>query len=163
MACRHLIAADLLEPGVLQNASILKVGAALPDPPFEFMTESGPAGFDITLMKRVAEILDQEWQLVTYDGADFNSIFAGLDDGSYDCIASGTTVTPARRKIADFCQPYAVSGQSLVVDVRRCPNVRGVADLKGKVIGVQQGNTSPANSRKTGRRAPRRTRTGLCL
>jgi polar amino acid transport system substrate-binding protein len=142
MVCRLLPAVNLLEPGVLQNPRILKVGAALPDPPFEFTTESGPAGFDITLMKRVAEILDREWQLVTYDGADFNGIFAGLDDGNYDCIASGTTVTPARRKIADFCQPYAVSGQSLVVDVRRCPNVRGVADLKGMVIGVQQGNTS---------------------
>jgi hypothetical protein len=40
-------------------------------------------------------------------GADFNRIFAGLDDGSYDCIASGTTITPARRKLAEFCAPYA--------------------------------------------------------
>ncbi len=77
-----------------------------------------------------------------YEGADFNSIFAGLDDGSYDCITSGTTITPGRRKIADFCAPYAVSGQSLVVDARRHPNVHGIADLKGLVIGVQQGNTS---------------------
>jgi ABC-type amino acid transport substrate-binding protein len=39
--------------------------------------------------------------------ADFNGIFAGLDDGSYDCIASGTTITPGRRKLAEFCAPYA--------------------------------------------------------
>ena len=45
-------------------------------------------------------------------------------------------------QIADFCAPYAVSGQSLVVDVRRHPNVHGIADLKGLVIGVQRGNTS---------------------
>jgi ABC-type amino acid transport substrate-binding protein len=81
------------------------VGAALPDPPFEFMTRNGPAGFDITLMKRIAEILGREWQLVPYEGADFNGIFAGLDGGRYDCVASGTTVTPGRRKIADFCAP----------------------------------------------------------
>jgi polar amino acid transport system substrate-binding protein len=99
-------------------------------------------GFDITLMKRIAEILGREWQLVRYEGADFNSIFADLDDGSYDCIASGTTLTPGRRKIADFCRPYAVSGQSVVVDVTRHPSVHGIADLKGLVIGVQQGNTS---------------------
>jgi ABC-type amino acid transport substrate-binding protein len=80
--------------------------------------------------------------LVRYEGADFNGIFAGLDDGSYDCIASGTTITPARRKIADFCASYAVSGQILIVDVSRHPNVHGIADLKGLVIGVQQGNTS---------------------
>jgi ABC-type amino acid transport substrate-binding protein len=127
---------------VARTAPVLRVGAALPDPPFEFMTKDGPAGFDITLMRRIAEILGREWQLVPYEGADFDGIFAGLDNGSYDCIASGTTVTPGRRKIADFCAPYAVSGQSLVVDVSRHPNVHGIADLKGLVIGVQQGNTS---------------------
>jgi polar amino acid transport system substrate-binding protein len=35
-----------------------------------------------------------------------------------------------------------VSGQSLIVDPARHPNVHSVADLKGLVIGVQQGNTS---------------------
>ena len=106
------------------------------------MTKNRPAGFDIMLMKRIAEILGCEWQLVPYDGGDFNGIFAGLDDGQYDCVASGTTVTPERQKIADFCAPYAISGQSLVVDVRRLPNVHGIADLNGLVIGVQQDNTS---------------------
>ena len=50
--------------------------------------------------------------------------------------------TPARQSITDFCAPYAVSGQSLVVDTSRHPSVHGIADLKGLVIGVQQGNTS---------------------
>ena len=120
----------------------MRVGAALPDPPFEFMTKDGPAGFDITLMQRIAEITGREWQLVPYEDSDFNGIFAGLDDDRYDCVASGTTVTPERQKIADFCPPYLMSGQSLVVDIRRQPNVHGVADLNGLVIGVQQGNTS---------------------
>jgi polar amino acid transport system substrate-binding protein len=120
----------------------LKVGAALPDPPFEFMGADGPSGFDIAMMQRIAQKLGRTWQLVRYHGADFNGIFAGLDSGSYDCVASGTTITPAREKMADFCAPYAVSGQSLVVDVTRHPNVHGVADLAGLVIGVQQGNTS---------------------
>ena len=48
----------------------------------------------------------------------------------YDCIASGTTITPERSKVADFCPPYAVSGQSLVADVSRHPNVHGIGDLK---------------------------------
>ena len=122
--------------------STLRVGAALPDPPFELLTKDGPAGFDIALMQRIAERLGREWRLVRYTGSDFNGIFAGLDDGSYDCVASGTTITPGRQEIADFCAPYAVSGQSLVVDIARHPNVHGIADLKGLVIGVQQGNTS---------------------
>jgi polar amino acid transport system substrate-binding protein len=123
-------------------APLLKVGAALPDPPFEFLGPSGPAGFDIMLMRRIAERIGREWQLAPYTGADFNGIFEGLNDGRYDCVASGTTITPGRQAIVDFCDPYAVSGQSLVVDTTRHPAVRGIDDLKGLVIGVQQGNTS---------------------
>jgi polar amino acid transport system substrate-binding protein len=136
------LASCVLGARIAKGAAPLKVGAALPDPPFELVTKDGPAGFDITLMQRIAEKLGREWQLVPYEGADFNGIFAGLDNGSYDCIASGTTITPERERIADFCAPYVVSGQSLVVDTRRHPNVHGIADLRGLVIGVQQGNTS---------------------
>jgi polar amino acid transport system substrate-binding protein len=125
-----------------KDAAALKVGAALPDPPFEFVGQDGPAGFDVALMQRIAGKLGRTWQLVRYDGADFNGIFAGLDSGAYDCIASGTTITPGRAERADFCAPYALSGQSLVVDATRHPRVRGVDDLEGLVIGVQHGNTS---------------------
>jgi ABC-type amino acid transport substrate-binding protein len=71
---RHLFAAlPLLATGVFaariaKAASPLKVGAALPDPPFEFMSKDGPAGFDIALMQRIAEKLGREWQLVPYQG-----------------------------------------------------------------------------------------------
>ena len=78
------------------------MGAALPDPPFEFTGKDGPEGFDVELMQRIAAKLNRDWQLVPYKGADFNGIFAGLNDGSYDCVASGATITPARRTIADF-------------------------------------------------------------
>src|SRR6476469_6652824 len=126
----------------------LKVGAALPDPPFDVMDRDGPTGFDIALMQRIAQQLGRAWQLVRYEGADFNGIFAGLNTGTYDCVASGTTITPAREKVADFCAPYAVSGQSLVVDAARHPRVRGIDDLAGLVIGVQHGNTSEPVAQK---------------
>jgi polar amino acid transport system substrate-binding protein len=148
MKRRHMLAASsLLATAMLgaragKAAPTLKVGAALPDPPFELVTEQGPAGFDIALLQRIAAKLGREWQLVRYTGADFNGIFAGLESGAYDCIASGTTITPGRERIADFCAPYVVSGQSLVVDTRRHPDVHGINDLKGLVIGVQKGNTS---------------------
>jgi ABC-type amino acid transport substrate-binding protein len=120
----------------------LRVGAALPDPPFELMAANGPAGFDVDLMRLIALALQRSWLLVRYTGSDFNGIFAGLQSGEYDCIASGTTITPQRQALVDFCAPYVLSGQSLVVDITRHPNVHTIADLRGLVIGVQQGNTS---------------------
>ena len=142
LAALPLIATGLICQRVAGAAPVLRVGAALPDPPFEFDASNGPAGFDVVLMQRIAGMIGREWELVPYRGSDFNGIFGGLDDGSYDCVASGTTITLERSKIADFCPPYAVSGQSLVVDVSRHPNVHGIGDLEGLVIGVQEGNTS---------------------
>jgi polar amino acid transport system substrate-binding protein len=92
-------------------ASSLRVGAALPNPPFEFTTEAGPAGFDVALMQRIAAMIGRTWRLVRCTGADFNGVFAGLGDNAYDCIASGTTITPDGERLADFCAPYAISGQ----------------------------------------------------
>ena len=139
-------AAAFAAAGVSAGAGVdlkpLRVGAALPDPPFERTTPNGPEGFDIDLMRLIAQALNRTWHLVPYTGSDFNGIFAGLDTGAYDCVASGTTITPARQQVADFCAPYVLSGQSLVVDVKRHPNVRTVDDLRGLTIGVQQGNTS---------------------
>src|ERR1700734_2486345 len=119
---------------VIMAPPALTVGAALPDPPFELIEGGRPAGFDIELTQLIAARLGRTWRLVRYDGADFNGIFAGLKSGAYDCIASGTTITPGRAERADFCAPYALSGQSLVVDATRHPRVRGVDDLEGLVI-----------------------------
>jgi ABC-type amino acid transport substrate-binding protein len=158
-----LVAAGALGPRVARGAPPLKVGAALPDPPFELKTKDSPAGFDITLMQRIAEKLGRAWQLVPYEGADFNGIFAGLDAGAYDCIASGTTITPGRQSIADFCAPYAVSGQSLVVDASRHPSVHGIADLRGLVIAVQARQYQPAGRQQARRRTSGRPHARLCL
>lgn len=145
---RHLaggiaaVAASAACATAFAQPAALRVGSALPDPPFERMTAAGPEGFDIDLMRLIAQALGRTWQLVRYTGSDFNGIFAGLASGEYDCIASGTTVTPARAQVVDFCAPYVLSGQSLVVDVTRHPNVHSIDDLRGLTIGVQQGNTS---------------------
>ncbi|MBC2642488.1 MULTISPECIES: ABC transporter substrate-binding protein [unclassified Rhodococcus (in: high G+C Gram-positive bacteria)] len=124
------------------SARVLRVGSALPDPPFEFRDGGAPAGFDVEYTQAIARVLGVEWSLVPYRGTDFNGIFDALADGEFDCIASGTTVTPDRRARADFCAPYLVSGQSLAVDTSRHPGVRGVGDLAGLTVGVQHGNTS---------------------
>jgi polar amino acid transport system substrate-binding protein len=117
----------------------LRVGAAFPDPPFNGV---GDGGLDVDLINAIAGVLGVSVQLVAYAGPDFDGIFGGLGSGGYDCVVSGTTVTPDRERMAAFGPPYLVSGQSLAVDTQRLPTVRSVDDLVGLTIGVQQGNTS---------------------
>jgi polar amino acid transport system substrate-binding protein len=121
---------------------VLSVGAALPDPPFEFQDGVTPEGFDIDLMRAISGDLGLDWRLVPYAGDDFNGIFAGLSAGSFDCVASGATITQEREAMASFCEPYLKSGQSLVCNIDKTPQVRSVDGLAGMTIGVQQGNTS---------------------
>jgi polar amino acid transport system substrate-binding protein len=98
----------------------LKVGAAFPDPPFN---GSSGDGLDIDLMTEIATALGMGAAFIAYEGADFNGIFDALNSAAFDCVTSGTTVTPQREQKAAFCAPYLISGQSLT-------------------IGVQHGNTS---------------------
>jgi ABC-type amino acid transport substrate-binding protein len=128
--------------GLTITHGILSVGSAIPDPPFELMLDGVPAGLDIELMKAISKELDLVWQSCRYAGADFEGIYDGLDGGAWDCVASGATITPARQAKADFCSPYLVSGQSLVCNVERTPEIRSIKDLRGRVIAVQRGNTS---------------------
>jgi ABC-type amino acid transport substrate-binding protein len=129
------------------ETGVLRVGAALPDPPFE-VAGAAPAGFDIAFMQAVAGELGLRWRLARFAGADFNAIFDGLADGSWDCVASGATVTAERERVARFCAPYLRSGQGLACNVERTPEARSVDDLRGLVLGVQDGNTSEPVARQ---------------
>jgi polar amino acid transport system substrate-binding protein len=60
----------------------LRVGAAYPDPPFNGTPDGG--GLDVDLMTAVADKLGMSIEFIPYEGADFNGIFAGLDDDNYD-------------------------------------------------------------------------------
>ena len=118
---------------------VLRVGAALPDPPFNSVQDSG---LDVELMTAIAEHLGAEVRFIRYEGRDFNGIFDAFDSGDFDCVASGTTVTGSRALKAAFCDPYLISGQALAVDAGRLPDVTSIDDLEGLTIGVQEGNTS---------------------
>jgi len=121
---------------------VLCVGSALPDPPFEFMDAGEPRGFDVELTQAISAELGLAWRLCPYTGADFNGIFGGLATGTWDCVASGATITPEREQMASFCAPYLRSGQSLVCNIEETPHVRSIDDLNGMILGVQHGNTS---------------------
>ncbi|QEN14636.1 amino acid ABC transporter substrate-binding protein [Mycobacterium sp. ELW1] len=122
-------------------AEVLRVGAALPDPPFN---DGGPtgSGLDVELMAAIGQRLGASVEFIRYQGRDFNGIFDALDSGEFDCVASGTTITGSRALKAAFCDPYLISGQALAVDATRLPDVTSIDDLDGLTLGVQQGNTS---------------------
>jgi polar amino acid transport system substrate-binding protein len=130
-----------IKPGTLIVAS------AYPDPPFDVVGDGTRTGFDVELMRGISARLGLKLEPLRYSGDDFNGIFSGLNDGSYDAVISGTTITPDRQRIALFSQPYLEFGQGIAVNTRIARNVRSTEDLRGLVAGIQRGNTSDAVAR----------------
>ena len=130
------------------EAGTLLVASAFPDPPFEVTQDGVDTGFDAELMRAVCGQIGLRWQLTKYEGDDFNGIFDGLRTRSYDAVASGTTITPEREKVALFSEPYLESGQSLVVNTTLAPHITSTDELFDQVVGIQTGNTSDIVARE---------------
>src|SRR5437660_616032 len=134
-------------PLTLTPGSLI-VASAYPDPPFDVLEERSSSGFDIDLMRAIASQLGLALRPVRYSGDDFNGIFDGLGNGSYDAVISGTTITPERAAIVLFSQPYLEFNQGVAVNREVTPNAASAADLRGLTAGIQSGNTSDAVARR---------------
>jgi polar amino acid transport system substrate-binding protein len=119
----------------------LTVCADIPYPPFEIEDPSAPtgySGFDIEIAGAIAENLDLE---LAVKDVDFDALQSGtvLVAGDCDMGTSAITITEERQANIDFADPYYDSLQSLLVP--EDSDVKTLADLDGKRIGVQQGTT----------------------
>ncbi len=108
--------------------------------PFEFLNQDSGEyeGFDIDLVKAIAEKIGIEYELKPMD---FNGLIPALQTGNLDMAIAGMTITDERKKVVDFTRPYYDAG--LYILVRSDENsIKGVEDLKGKVVATKQGTTS---------------------
>ncbi len=120
---------------------VLKIGMEIGYPPLEYYDTDGktPIGFDVELGKAVAEKLGLKAEFIdtAWDG-----IFAGLQTDKYDCIMSGSTITPERLESMDFSQPYIGNGQAIILKKDSKLKVSSPADLKNLTVGYQAETTS---------------------
>ncbi|MFE3450441.1 ABC transporter substrate-binding protein [Nonomuraea sp. NPDC059194] len=117
---------------------VLRIGTYFVNPPFEYISDGAKVGFEVDLMTEIAERLGRRPEFVD---TQWETILREMQDGRYDCIVGGITITPAREKILAWSTPYMTTTLSLVVDAERNPAIRGIADLKGASVGVQAATT----------------------
>jgi len=126
----------------------LTILSAYPDPPFDLMKDGAATGFDVELMRAVASRLSLELRPLSFEGENFNDIFAGLAQGKCDAVISGTTITPDRAAIVRFSKPYLEFNQGVAVNRRLTSGATSIADLRGLTAGIQKGNTSDFVARR---------------
>ncbi len=105
-------------------------------PPYEFHDANAIVGIDVEIAGAIAEQLGLELEI---EDIAFDSIIPEIVSGKADIGAAGMTVTEDRKQNVDFSDSYAHATQ--VVIVKEDSAIAGVADLEGKLIGVQQGTT----------------------
>lgn len=109
-------------------------------PPFEFKDpDSGKhTGFDVELWDALAKNMQIEYELQPMD---FNGIIPGLQSGQIDIGIAGITIKPERAEVIDFSDPYYNAGLLILVKADD-DSVKGIKDLKGKVVSTKLGTTS---------------------
>lgn len=113
------------------------VGANIGNVPWEFQDASGKfVGFEIDLVNEVAK---RAGKTVQIENIPFNGLFPAVQSNRIQIAISSITITPKRLETMAFAQPYYDSDQSLTVTA--ASGLTGLADMGGKVIGVDTGST----------------------
>ena len=114
----------------------LTVGSDIPYPPFEQGKKGSYTGFDVELMEAVGKEIEREPEFID---SSFETIFRDVAQEKFEAVMSAATITEEREKVVAFSNPYYLSEQAILV--KEGSSITGLADLKGKVVGAQQGTT----------------------
>jgi len=130
--------ADALSEVSLVFSGALTVCTDMPYAPFEFEKGGKPTGFDIDLVRKVADDLDAELDVVDVS---FDDITSGnsLNNDACDVAISAMTITGERARVLDFSSPYFDAKQALITP--RGSGLDQIEELAGKRVGVQKETT----------------------
>ena len=121
------------------DRGVLKVGVKNAVKGFSFQdTLTGEyTGLEDSLAEMIAEHLGVDVEFTTVTAATRGEL---LDSGDIDAVLATFTITEERKKTWDFSTPYYTDYVSVLVE--DSTGIKGLADLKDKVVGVSSGSTS---------------------
>lgn len=118
--------------GMAEEQKTFTVGFDAEYPPYGYMDENGEyTGFDLELAQAVCDL--QGWELVKTP-IDWDSKDMELNSGAIDCIWNGFTMD-GREDDYTWSVPYVDNSQVIVVSDDS--EITSLADLSGKIVGVQ--------------------------
>ena len=111
---------------------VFKHGFDLDYPPYSYINDDGEVGgFDVELCQAVCEYYGWEYQAVPFN---WDAKDAELNAGNCDCIWSGFT---RNGREDDYTWSISYSDNTQMIMVADDSDIKTLADLTGKVVGVQ--------------------------
>lgn len=114
------------------NAAQVIAGGDHDFPPFEFLENGKPAGFNVDLIRAVAEVVDLDLQIQL---GSWSTVKRRLQQGEID-IVIGMVYAEHREKQFDFSVPHTMVFPALFV--REDSPIHQFSDIQGKEIIVQK-------------------------
>jgi polar amino acid transport system substrate-binding protein len=146
MAClATLIGLTIGTAAHAQDNAVLRVATDATFPPMEFVENGKRTGFDVELVEAMAKTMGKR---VEWTDIDFKGLIPGLVSRRFDMAVSGIYITPERRKVVDFTEPYYTGGLVALVKSGNT-SIHAPADLNGKKVSVQVGTKSVSFLRDT--------------
>lgn len=123
----------------LAIAKTLTIATDASYPPFEDtdFTSGNIVGFDIDIAQALCSRIQAN---CTFVNVPFIDLLKGLNAGKYDAVVRALSITPARKRLVDFTNPYFQDNGSFVAAVSAKLNT-SKTKLANKTIGVQEGTT----------------------
>jgi PAS domain S-box-containing protein len=112
----------------------LVVGGDHQNPPFEFLEQKVPTGFNIEVMRAVAQEMGADVELRLGPWAEVRS---ALERGKIDALA-GMYYSEERSRRVDFSLPHTMVTMGLYV--RTDSTIQSIEDIRGKEVIVQRGD-----------------------
>src|SRR5574340_424624 len=125
-----------ITPTLSTGLPVVRVGGSASNPPFEYLENGQPAGFNIDLVRAVGREVgfDTQFVLTTPEQARQD-----LQDGKLDMIA-GMAYSSSRESQFDFSVPITYASFNLYVPSNS--PARTLEDVRGKKIIVQNGTVA---------------------
>lgn len=122
---------------------LYKIGSDITFPPFEYMENDQPTGFDIDIANHIFAQTDDKAKFID---SRFSNLITGLDAQKFDLVMSALYITKERLEKVDMI-PYYMTTEALIsrADSTYQPKTRD--DLCGKTIASQKGSMFPEQLR----------------
>ena len=128
------VAVASAEPKLIE-AGKLSIGSDITYPPFVYLENGKPTGFDVEVTEAIAARMNLAPNWVD---TRFAALIPGIRAGHFDIIASALYVTPEREKVLSFV-PYTKAGSSIMVMASAKDKPASARDLCGKTVSSIRG------------------------
>lgn len=115
------------------------VGTEVANKPFIFTQDGRYTGFSYDLWVQVAKEIGVVYKVQTMD---FSALIPALQTKNIDVAFSSIFITPQRKEVVDFSDPYYMDGTGVLTNADG--GVRAIRDLAGKKVASMTGSAQVA-------------------